>query len=194
MAFFAPRASLTAFSFLLGRRIEAQEWYCSDRTVETSHVACNDSAQASLCCQYGAICLTSGLCFDKGDTSINIGTCTDKTWTDPSCFQDCPYSTGIEHGFNTLYRCNGNQWCCSTIGNTTSCCDDCDVKLFRLEEVGAAMEENWFPDWIHDCASGTFTDMSDHSSYESGDDIVKPLFRLEYSCCKSRYLLRHSRP
>ncbi|KAL8739625.1 MAG: hypothetical protein Q9190_007591 [Brigantiaea leucoxantha] len=25
---------------------------------------------------------------------------------------------------NTLYRCNGNKWCCSLGGNITSCCDD----------------------------------------------------------------------
>ena len=139
MAFLAPRASLTAFSFFLGRRIQAQTCYYPDQTVETSHIICNASAQTSLCCQDGAVCLTSGLCFSKWDTSINTGTCTDKTWTDPSCFQNCPQSTEVDHGFNTLYRCNDNRWCCSTSGNTTSCCNDHDVDLFLLEEVGAVM-------------------------------------------------------
>ena len=139
MAFFALRASLTTFSLLLGRHIQAQECYYPDQTVETTHIICNASAHASLCCQYGSTCLTNGLCFSKWDTSINTGTCTDKTWTDPSCFQNCPQSSGIDHGFNTLYRCNDNQWCCSTSGNTTSCCNNSGVELFVLKEVGAVM-------------------------------------------------------
>ena len=139
MAFYAARASLITFSLLLGRHIQAQKCYYPDQTVETSHIICNASAQASLCCQDGATCLTSGLCFSKWDTSVNTGTCTDKTWTDSSCFQGCPQSNGIDHGFSTLYRCNDNQWCCSTSGNTTSCCNDYDVNLFLLKEVGAVM-------------------------------------------------------
>ena len=139
MAFLVPRASLAAISFLLGRRVQAQTCYYPDQTVETSHIICNASAEISLCCQDGAVCLTSGLCFSKWDTSINTGTCTDKTWTDRSCFQSCPQSTTVDHGFNTLYRCNDNRWCCSTSGNTTSCCNDHDVDLFLLGEVGAVM-------------------------------------------------------
>ncbi|KAI4089374.1 MAG: hypothetical protein L6R37_008053, partial [Teloschistes peruensis] len=32
---------------------------------------------------------------------------------------------------NTLFRCCGNEWCCSKGGNTTSCCDDRNVILFQ---------------------------------------------------------------
>ena len=139
MAVFARRVSLTTVSLLLGRRTRAQKCYYPDQAVEPFHVICNASAQVSLCCKYGATCLTNGLCFSKWDTSFNTGTCTDQTWTDPSCFQNCPRSTEIDHGFNTLYRCDDNRWCCSTGGNFTSCCNDYDVDLFGLKEVGAVM-------------------------------------------------------
>lgn len=121
------------FSLLLWRRIQAQTCYFPDQTIGTKDNVCNASAPVSLCCQYGATCLTSGLCFSKWDTSFNTGTCTDKTWTSPSCFQQCP------HGFHTLYRCNDNQWCCSTGGNSTSCCNDAGVELFHLKDDGAVM-------------------------------------------------------
>ena len=133
MAYLAARVSLITFGLLLGRHVRAQNCYYPDQTIETSHIICNGSAEASLCCPYGATCLTNGLCFHKWDTSFNTGTCTDKTWTDPSCFQSCLQSPGIDHGFNTLYRCNNNRWCCSTSGNETSCCSDYGVSWFFLK-------------------------------------------------------------
>lgn len=135
----AQRAPLVILSFLLARGTQAQTCYYPDQTVEPSHIVCNASAQFSLCCQQGATCLTSGLCFSQWDTSINTGTCTDRTGTDHSCFQQCPLTLGSDHGFHTLYRCNDNKWCCSTGGNKTSCCADGDVELFPLKDVAAVM-------------------------------------------------------
>ena len=135
----AGQALSPVFSFLLSRRIQAQTCYLPDQTIEPNDNVCNASAPVSLCCQSGATCLTNGLCFSQWDTSFNTGTCTDKTWTSPSCFQQCPPSLGNDHGFQTLYRCNDNQWCCSTGGNTTSCCNDGGVDLFTLKNVSAVM-------------------------------------------------------
>ena len=50
---------------------------------------CNGTADATHCCQSGAACLTNGLCFLQWDTSVNTGTCTDRTWNEPRCFQPC---------------------------------------------------------------------------------------------------------
>ena len=133
------RAPLIVFSLLLWWRIQAQTCYYPDQTIEPSYNVCNASAQVSLCCQWGATCLTSGLCFLEFDSSLNTGTCTDKTWTSPSCFQHCPPSLGIDHGSHTLYRCNDNQWCCSTGGNSTSCCNDRGVDLFPMKDDGGVM-------------------------------------------------------
>lgn len=134
----AQRASLVILSLLLTRGTQTQTCYYLDQTVEPTHIVCNASAQFSLCCQQGATCLTSGLCFSQWDTSINTGSCTDPTGTDHSCFQQCP-SLGFDHGFHTLYRCNDNKWCCSIGGNETSCCNDGDVELFPLRYVAAVM-------------------------------------------------------
>ena len=139
----APSAGRASLVLLLGRRIQAQICYLSDQTVVSDqtvlpqHIVCNASAQASLCCQQGATCLTSGLCFLEWDHSLNTGSCTDRTWTNPSCFHQCPPSPG--NGFYVLYRCNDNLWCCSAGDYTTSCCNDDNVHLFPLEGTGVVM-------------------------------------------------------
>ena len=128
---------MVILSLLLARGIQAQTCYYPDQSVEPAHIVCNASAQISLCCEQDATCLASGLCFSQFDTSVNTGSCTDKTGTDHSCFQQCPLSLGNDHGYHTLYRCNNNNWCCATGGNTTSCCDDPGVYLFVLIDVAA---------------------------------------------------------
>ena len=134
----ARKAPSIMFSLLLWRRIQAQCYY-PDHTSEPRDNVCNASAPFSLCCQNGETCLTNGLCFSEWDTSINTGTCTDKAWNSSSCFQQCLPSLGIDHGIHTLYRCNGNEWCCSAGGNITSCCDDEGVELFTLKEADGVM-------------------------------------------------------
>ena len=134
----ARKAPSIVFSVLLWRRIQAQCYY-PDSTSEPRDTVCNASAPVSLCCQNGETCLTNGLCFSEWDTSINTGTCTDKTWASPICFQQCVPTLGIDHGFHTLYRCNYDFWCCSTGGNTTSCCNDAGVEPFLLKSSDAVM-------------------------------------------------------
>ena len=63
------------------------------------------------------------------DTSVNTGSCTDRSWESKDCFRRCPGALGA---LNTLYRCDDNEWCCSSGGNTTSCCQDPNVYLFKL--------------------------------------------------------------
>ena len=78
-------------------------------------------------------------CYQAEDLSINTGTCTDKTWKDPSCFQQCPTSADYKTPVtNTLYRCDWDYWCCSAGGNVTSCCNDPDVVLFSFRRVTPA--------------------------------------------------------
>ena len=134
----ARKAPSIVFSLLLWRRIQAQCYY-TDSTSEPRDIVCNASAPVSLCCSNGETCLANGLCFLDWDTSINTGTCTDKTWSSPICFQQCLPSLGIDHGYHTLYRCNNDYWCCSTGGNATSCCNDEDVNLFRLKNSDSIM-------------------------------------------------------
>lgn len=75
--------------------ILAQSCYFPSGDPATEFTPCNGTASASHCCQKGSdACLTSGLCYMKWDHSINAGTCTDRTWRDPSCFQLCPKTTG----------------------------------------------------------------------------------------------------
>ena len=75
-------------------------------------------------------------CYQAADLSLNTGTCTDKTWKDPSCFQQCPRSADYETPYvNTLYRCDWNYWCCSAGGNETSCCNDPNVASFSVTRL-----------------------------------------------------------
>ena len=139
----ARKAPSIVFSVLLWRRIQAQCYY-PDATSEPRDTVCNASAPVSLCCQNGETCLTNGLCFSQWNTSINTGTCTDKSWTSSNCFQQCVATLGIDHGIHTLYRCNDNQWCCSTGGNITSCCNDLGVNLFVMKDPDAVMGGSGF--------------------------------------------------
>lgn len=108
--------------------------YRDSGTIAPDDIPCNSSAIGTThCCQNYAACLTTGLCLLSLDTSINIGSCTDKTWDSSSdCFRRCPGSLGA---LNTLFRCDQNQWCCSSGGNTTSCCNDPGVELFNPNGV-----------------------------------------------------------
>ena len=46
---------------------------------------------------------------------------------------------------NTLYRCNGNNWCCSAGGNITSCCNDPDIDLFNVGQAEIFNGSAWAP-------------------------------------------------
>lgn len=72
----------------------AQSCYFPSGALAPSFTPCNGTASASHCCSPSDACLTSSLCYMKWDHSINVGTCTDKTWRDPTCFQLCPKTSG----------------------------------------------------------------------------------------------------
>lgn len=100
---------------------------------DSSFTPCNPTNTQTHCCDAGQTCVSNGLCFVKWDSSLNTGACTDSTWEDSSCFQQCG-------AFSTLYRCSNNNWCCSNGGNTTNCCNDSGVSLFTI--TGQALIQN----------------------------------------------------
>ena len=59
-----------------------------------------------------------------------IGGCTDPAWNSVNCFPHCKAS--LLGGISTVYRCSDDSWCCADGGNTTSCCNDPQVKLFKI--------------------------------------------------------------
>ena len=68
--------------------------------------------------------------------SINTGTCTDGSWKDPSCFQQCTTSAEYQtSNVNTLFRCDSNTWCCSAGATETSCCTDSNAAIFDITRV-----------------------------------------------------------
>ena len=104
--------------------------YFESGIVAQDFVACNASTVGTThCCQNNWTCLDTGLCMVSWDTSVNTGSCTDRSWESTDCFRRCPGALGA---LNTLYRCDDNEWCCSSGGNTTSCCQDPSVYLFEL--------------------------------------------------------------
>ncbi len=91
---------------------------------------CFPSTNQTHCCDENETCLSNGLCLVKWDTSLNTGGCTDSTWNSVHCFPHCvPSHLGT---ISTLYRCSNNNWCCSDGGNTSSCCHDPQVNLFKI--------------------------------------------------------------
>ncbi|KAG7004340.1 hypothetical protein G7Y79_00026g059240 [Physcia stellaris] len=124
--------------------VAAQQCFFPAGTKAKDHIPCNGSSTTTHCCANGAACLTNGLCFLQWDSSLNTGACTQKQWSDKTCFQQCIQTVGRTDGEDTLYRCSNNDWCCSSNGNTTSCCQDTTdgSNLFKLPDEGIAQIEN----------------------------------------------------
>ena len=61
--------------------------------VQTSNLACDPEAEASVCCGIGFTCLSNGLCetYDQKDnwTGFWTGGCTDVTWNSSACPKIC---------------------------------------------------------------------------------------------------------
>ena len=89
----------------------AQTCYFPDqRTIATDYTPCNISAiehqGGTTCCGGGASCLTDGLCYWTHDMSINVGACTDRTWSSSGCFQGCPsgkFPDKLSRSFSSSY-------------------------------------------------------------------------------------------
>ena len=86
----------------------AQECFFPDGSAAEDFIPCNSSTSATTCCVKGAGCLSSQLCYEADDMSINTGACTDKSWKDEHCFQKCPGGTFAlallpDRASNTLY-------------------------------------------------------------------------------------------
>lgn len=91
------RLTLLIFSVILTDigLVLAQKCYFTDqKTIAGGYTPCNTSAMqhggGTTCCANGEACLTSGLCYMMFDMSINIGACTDSSWSTSNCFQKCP--------------------------------------------------------------------------------------------------------
>ena len=132
----------------------ASQCYNPDGTTpKNDFYPCNGTAEVTHCCSDAEACLSNGLCFMKWDTSVNTGLCTDQSWANSACFQPCLECKSIQsdpsacnsdfriakaigkiEDLSTLYRCSGNEWCCSAGGNTTSCCPE-NKNLFRLSTI-----------------------------------------------------------
>ncbi|PMD31807.1 hypothetical protein L207DRAFT_591233 [Hyaloscypha variabilis F] len=104
---------------------------------------CNSSTTGqSACCNLGNLCMSSGLCFDKG--LIARGSCTDATWTDDSCAKSCvdwdtdssspiiPHSWGATAGDVDTMR-----WCCGFPLANGSCPQGSDIPL----QAGTVLED-----------------------------------------------------
>ena len=113
----------------------AQTCYHPNGDLAEDFTPCGGTGAVTQCYAGGQACTHNGLCFVAWDSSLNTGCCTDRTWADPACFQSCLNTTGRVSDISTLYRCTDNRWCCSSGGNTTSCCNDGDDKQFRLDST-----------------------------------------------------------
>lgn len=75
-----------------------QTCYSINGNPDTTMSPCNASATNSGCCYANEYCLTNGLCINQalvgGNRLSRVG-CTDKTWEDPACFQECKTGASI---------------------------------------------------------------------------------------------------
>lgn len=62
--------------------------YFPNGQVAEDNYACDASADVSVCCGSGSVCLDNKVCLANNQETIR-GACTDRTWTSPECPQWC---------------------------------------------------------------------------------------------------------
>ncbi|KAH6661986.1 hypothetical protein B0J14DRAFT_663067 [Halenospora varia] len=73
-------------------------------------LACDPSAKQSSCCAYGDNCMANGLCLSSL-LFFYRGACTDRTWKDSACLQECKNSTQMPSGSPSLSNFQIISWC-----------------------------------------------------------------------------------
>ncbi|PMD31562.1 hypothetical protein L207DRAFT_640821 [Hyaloscypha variabilis F] len=122
-SFLTSVVSLFTFTFVSQlSSVEAfAQCYYPDGSIPTDWIwePCT-GAQYSSCCvpSEGDICQPDGLCYYPQDDLTYRGTCTDRTWQDPSCNADICVN-GFETTWNWAIQCdnpNGSDtWACGTV-------------------------------------------------------------------------------
>ncbi|KAE9366561.1 hypothetical protein N431DRAFT_548403 [Stipitochalara longipes BDJ] len=115
----------TLFSQL--RSVEAfTQCYYPDGSIPTDWVwePCTGAKYSSCCVPAeGDICQPDGLCYYPDEGITYRGTCTDRTWNDPSCNADICV-TGFETTWNWAIQCDGaggsESWACGTVDSDGS--------------------------------------------------------------------------
>lgn len=79
-------------------------WYPDKSTEATNDRPCNSGNEGgfSACCGADNICLSNGYCI-LGGVFINRGSCTDQSWSDKACPQQC--RDGVPNHGTTIYQC-----------------------------------------------------------------------------------------
>ncbi|KAF2115429.1 hypothetical protein BDV96DRAFT_78402 [Lophiotrema nucula] len=106
----------------------------------SSDLPCDPATANTMCCELGSYCTNTNLCIKRGhlngtgdvpsDNLYLRGSCTDRRWTSPECFEYCRHDNpqGSE---NVLYCGNGIFSCAAHRLNSTSC--GTDAEAFELE-------------------------------------------------------------
>ena len=95
-------------------------------------LACDPTAEVSVCCNRGAACLSNGVCEHLPNSSAGVaatygrGSCTDQSWQSASCPQFCQ-TTFLGGGVPVSNCTTDGDWCCGA--DDGSCCDGKVVKL-----------------------------------------------------------------
>ena len=93
-------------------------WYPDQSTEATNDRPCNSGNGFSACCGADNICLSNGYCI-LGGVFINRGSCTDQSWKDGACPQQC--RTGTPNHGTTIYQCEDQDInplvACDTVSN-----------------------------------------------------------------------------
>jgi hypothetical protein len=72
--------------------VSATCWFPDGITADPDGFPCNTSSSASHCCRTYEGCLAGGVCYTQFDSQMYRRSCTDKSFTDPNCPQECKTS------------------------------------------------------------------------------------------------------
>ncbi|KAH8654585.1 hypothetical protein BGZ60DRAFT_532953 [Tricladium varicosporioides] len=113
-------------------------------------LACDPLAKQSSCCAYGDNCMANGLCL-SAQLFFYRGGCTDRSWKDSACLQECKNSTQMPSGSPSLSNFQIISWCQNPYiksagvpdGSALFVCSgatsDCGKKNFTLSAYSVAV-------------------------------------------------------
>ncbi len=79
-------------TFCMFEMVSATCWFPDGITADPDGYPCDTSANASQCCRTYEACLSGGACYTQFDSQMYRRSCTDPTFTNVNCPQECKTS------------------------------------------------------------------------------------------------------
>lgn len=120
--------------------------YYPNGDLSPDDVPCNSSAEASVCCGRGWMCLSNGVCMLSQDSTVgsisgaHVGStyrasCTDRSWNSTKCPSFCKTSPWKLDVYQAISSCGEHSWCCQNKSTNEIYCCNLKNQTFNLDDI-----------------------------------------------------------